>query len=369
MSLSTIAVNIRWDNRLRCCATKDSVASKLMAFSLQLCLVMLCVCVCVCGCGPGTKASNPASGIDSREATKTATTTASDTNSVSEFGEQPTAQAAERVTAPTPASSPSSEANAVAAIAPPAEPGVSGGAGLADSPTTDVDAVAQPSAEQLASWTSPDFEALQLLGCRESSEAGLVSHLAQAKDGRHYITAGTKVVLWSLGSETPVHVFWEASGEQSVKSLAVSPNGKWFAVGDSDGMLRMWSVADHKELNSKQLYANDNDIVQIAVSPDGQEICTISYDDEITLWSAQQLEQKNRFKVDTDSLKQIEYLTNDLLVAAGKTTSSWNVRTGKLEKVLSPGRYNFSLARSPDGKRFLFGEEEALSMNTSQKSR
>jgi WD40 repeat protein len=358
MSLSTIAVNIRWDNRLRFCATMDSVASKLMVFSLQLCLGMLCVC----GCGTGPKASNPASQIDSREAPKTETTTGSEANSASEVGEKPTAQADERGPAPTTASSLSPEANAVPAIAPPADPEVSGGAGLADSPANDVEAVAQPSAEQLARWTSPDFETLQLLGCLESSEAGLVSHLAQAKDGRHYITAGTKVVLWSLESETPVHVFWEGSGEQSVKSLAVSPNGKWFAVGDSDGMLRMWSVADHKELNTKQLYANDSDIVQIAISPDGQEICTISYDDEIRLWSAQQLEQKNRFKVDTDSLKQIEYLTNDLLVAAGKTTSSWNVRTGKLEKVLSPGRYNFSLARSPDGKRFLFGEEEALSL-------
>ena len=216
----------------------------------------------------------------------------------------------------------------------------------------------EPTPAQIARWARTDFEQLQLLTCRESNAAGLVSNLADTLDGRHFITAGTNVTLWSIETDVPEHVFLELTDDQTIKSLTVSPDGKWFAAGDSEGTLRVWNIADRKELNSKKLYSTG--IVQTAISPDSQEIATISYNDEITIWSEDQLQQKNRFKVDTNGLKRIEYITPELLVAAGESTSSWNVRTGKLEKLLSPGRYNFTIARDPDRTRFLFGEEDAL---------
>ncbi len=216
----------------------------------------------------------------------------------------------------------------------------------------------EPTPEQLVRWARGDFEPLQLLACRESSASGFVSHLAHTLDGRHFITAGTRVTLWSIETDVPEHVFLELTDDQTIKSLAVSPDGKWFAAGDSEGILRIWDISDRKELNSKKLYSTG--IIQIAVSPDSQEIATISYNNEITIWSADQLQQKNRFEVDTNGLKRIEYMTPELLVAAGETTSSWNVRTGKPEKTLSPGRYNFTMARNPDGTRFLFSAEDAL---------
>ncbi len=216
----------------------------------------------------------------------------------------------------------------------------------------------EPTPEQLVRWARGDFEPLQLLACRESNAAGFVSHLAHTLDGRYFITAGTRVTLWSIETDVPEHVFLELTDDQTIESLAVSPDGKWFAAGDSEGTLRVWSIPDRKELNSEKLYSTG--IIQIAISPDSQEIATISYNNEISIWSADQLQQKNRFEVDTNGLKRIEYMTPELLVAAGETTSSWNVLTGKLEKMLSPGRYNFTMARNPDGTRFLFGAEEAL---------
>ena len=58
---------------------------------------------------------------------------------------------------------------------------------------------------------------------------------------------------------------------------------------------------------SKKL--NSNDIVDIAISPDSSELAIISYDDEVSIWSSDQLEEKNRFKVNTKGLKRIVYLT------------------------------------------------------------
>lgn len=46
--------------------------------------------------------------------------------------------------------------------------------------------------------------------------------------------------------------------------------------------------------------------------------------------------------------------------ATGETTMCLNVMTGRLEKTLPGGRYNFTMARSPDGSRFVTGGDGAL---------
>ena len=221
--------------------------------------------------------------------------------------------------------------------------------GPAVGPPPPVKQVIKPTPEQLAKWAPVEFEPLQMLSCRESSAIGFVAGMTHTTDGKHFILAGTSVSLWSVDADGPEHVFLKLTGEQSIKSLAVSPDGKWFAAGDSEGTLHIWSLADKEELHSKKLYSDD--IIQIAISPDSKEIATISYDGEIVIWSADGLQEKNRFKTDTNSLKRIEYMTPGVLVASGETTSSWNVETGKPEKKLSPGRYRYTLARSPDGSR------------------
>lgn len=218
----------------------------------------------------------------------------------------------------------------------------------------------QPSAEQLARWTRKEFAPLLLLACQDSEATGFVSTLAPTNDGRHFILAGTKITLWSITGEAPEHVFLETTDNQTIKSLAVSPDGKWFAAGDSRGTIRLWSLEDRSELASKKLYSTG--IIQIVISPDSKEIATISYDDEITIRSSESLQERKSFKVDTNGMKRIEYMTSELLVAAGETTSSWNVQTGEHVQTLSPGRYQFTMARSLDGGQFLFGDNESLKL-------
>ncbi len=219
----------------------------------------------------------------------------------------------------------------------------------------------KPTQEQLARWARAPFEPLQLLACREWEKTGFVTCMAHTPDGRQFILAGSKLAIWSLVGDEPEHTMLDLidlNKNQSFRALAVSPDGKWFAAGDSEGTIRIWNLSDRKELISKELYSND--ITQIAISPDSTEIATTTYADEVTIWNATTLEQKNRFKVETNSLKRILYMSQNLLAASGETTTSWDVSTGKLVQTLSPGRYNNVLAKSPDGKRFVFGDNEGL---------
>ena len=213
---------------------------------------------------------------------------------------------------------------------------------------------------QLAQWKRPAYEPLELLAFRQSAPVGFVTCMAYTPSGKQFVLAGTKVTLWSLTSTEPEHVFLDLAGggkERTIKSLAISPDGKWVAAGDSEGTLRIWDLADRNEPSTKKLYSTG--ITQIAISPDSQELATTSYTSEVTVWSAETLEQKHQLKIEA-GLKQILYMAPNLLVAAAEKTTLWNVSEGKLVKTLSPGRYNASLAYSKDGKSFAFGDKEGL---------
>lgn len=213
---------------------------------------------------------------------------------------------------------------------------------------------------QLALWKQPAFEPLSLLAFRQSASVGFVACVAYTPDGKNFVLAGTKVTLWSLTSAEPEHVFFDFQGggkDKTIKSLAISPDGKWVAAGDSEGTIRIWDLTERKERTSKKLYSTG--ITQIAFSPNSQEIATTTYTSEVTIWAADSLEQKSQFKVEP-GLKQILYMEQNLLVAAAEKTTLWNVSEGKPEKTLSLGRYNASLARSNDGKWFAFGDKEGL---------
>ena len=213
---------------------------------------------------------------------------------------------------------------------------------------------------QQALWKQPAYEPLQLLALRQSASVGFVTCMEHSPDGKYFVLAGTKVTLWSLTSAEPEHVFLDLLGDgkdKTIRSLAISPDGKWVAAGDSEGTLRIWDLAERKERTAKKLYSTG--IAQIAFSPDSQELATTTYTSEVTIWAAVTLEQKNQFKVEA-GLKQILYMAQNLLVAAAEKTIVWNVSEGKLSKTLSPGRYNASLARSKDGKWFAFGDKEGL---------
>ena len=221
----------------------------------------------------------------------------------------------------------------------------------------------QPTAEQLARWTKLDFDPLQLLAVRESDKIGLVTCMAPLPDGKGFILAGKKVTLWSIDGEKPDHAFLDLTSSQQelfIRCVAVSHDGQWFAAGDSGGRLHIWSLTDRNEIVSKELYKND--ISELAISPDSLEIATTSFGSEVTIWGAEKLNQKNRFTIDTNGVEAIKYLSPGVLVAAGETTSSWNTVTGKLRQQLSPGRYNFSLARSSDNQTFVFGTEAGLQL-------
>ena len=230
-----------------------------------------------------------------------------------------------------------------------------------EAPAAVAPTVVAATAEQIARWTPAAFEPVELLAIHEWEKTSFTSCIAGLPDGKQFIVAGSRVVLWSVALKGPEHVFLELTsddGDRHQQAMAAAPDGKWFAVGDSEGTLRVWSLADKSEIATKQLYSTG--IQDLAISPDGQEIATISYDKEITIWSVPEFNEKKKFEVTTQFVKRLVYVAPQVLAVAGETISAWNTSTGKLDRELSADRYSNALARSPDGTKFIFGGDEKL---------
>ncbi len=193
--------------------------------------------------------------------------------------------------------------------------------------------VATPTPDQRAAWKSPDYEPLVLLAAKESNKVGLVTCTAHTNDGQYYITAGYRLLLWSIDGTEPEHVFTtpsEGTPDVFIRSMAISPDGQRLAVGDSEGMVRLWNLHDRKEHATAKL--DSSDIVDLAFSPDSQSLATISFGDDVSIWSSETLEARGKFKAATNGVRRITFGSNDAIMVFGEKAMVYKAPDGTKDR-------------------------------------
>jgi WD40 repeat protein len=216
--------------------------------------------------------------------------------------------------------------------------------------------------EQLKLWTPAAYEPVELLGVYEWEKTSFTGRVAALPDGKHFLAVGSRVILWSLDNDKePEHVFLELTsddGDRDLLSLDVSPDGKWFVVGDSNGVLRVWNLADRSEIVTKEIYSTG--IPGLSISPDGKELATYTYGGEVTIWSTDKFEEIKKFEPDTTQLKEIMYVAPGVLAVVGESTLTCNTATGAVIEKFPDTRFAGGLARSADGSKFTYGADDKL---------
>lgn len=154
---------------------------------------------------------------------------------------------------------------------------------------------------------------------------------------------------------------------QSVKSVAISPDGQTLASGSYDKTIKIWNRTTGKELRT--LSGHSNRIRQVAISPDGQTLASSSDDATIKIWniSTGQLLQNitNGDSRSDSSVSSIAFSPDSQTFAsAGYAPQSniikiWNKSTGKELRTLT-GHRDFvnAVAFSPDGKTIGSGSSD-----------
>ncbi len=142
----------------------------------------------------------------------------------------------------------------------------------------------------------------------------------------------------------------------SILVVAFSPNGNLLATGDSNGDVRLWSVAKGQPLLTFQ--GHNNWIFSVAWSPDGRTLASGSYDQTVKLWDLN-TGQCLRSIPENNSVLSVAWSPDGQMLASGsydQTVKLWDPQTGSHLKTLS-GHTNwvFSIAWSPDGEKLASG--------------
>jgi WD40 repeat protein len=94
------------------------------------------------------------------------------------------------------------------------------------------------------------------------------------------------------GSDDNTVRLWDISGnpiaqplrghEESVSSVAISPDGKMIASGSDDNTVRLWDISGNPI--GQPLRGHEESVSSVAISPDGKMIVSGSYDYTVRLW-------------------------------------------------------------------------------------
>ena len=112
--------------------------------------------------------------------------------------------------------------------------------------------------------------------------SGWVNGLALLPDGQTLISAGPDIRFWDVRTrrENALQLNPRA-GEYHC--LALSPDGRRFAAGASDGRITIWDVASHQEVAT--LEGHQESVMQLAFTPDGDHLVSVSKD-QLRVWRA-----------------------------------------------------------------------------------
>jgi len=168
----------------------------------------------------------------------------------------------------------------------------------------------------------------------------------------------------SLSDPASVFVSFGSGHENSITSVAFSPNGRDVLTGSLDKTARLWDVATGKEL--RRFEGHTAAVNSVAFSPNGRQVLTgagrifgDSSDNTARLWDVTTGNELRRFEGHTNAVWSVTFSPDGRQVLTGshdKTARLWDVTTGnELRRFEGHTAAVNAVAFSPDGRQVLTG--------------
>ncbi|TFK65886.1 WD40 repeat-like protein [Pluteus cervinus] len=207
-----------------------------------------------------------------------------------------------------------------------------------------------------ANWKSRQGHTMILKNHQDS-----VTSVAFSPDGK-YVVSGSEdktVRIWEV--ETGQQKGPSLEGHDNyVTSVAFSPDGKYVVSGSDDNTMRIWEVETGQQKGTS-LEGHNNSVNSVSFSPDGKHVVSGSWDKTVRLWEVETGQQKGLSLEGHDgSVYSVAFSPNGKYVVSGSddnTVRVWKVETGQQTGTSLEGHNNFvkSVAFSPDGKYVVSG--------------
>lgn len=181
---------------------------------------------------------------------------------------------------------------------------------------------------------------------------GGASPLAASPDG---------ALLASGGYDGAVRIWRVADGRQlaaltghggTVWSIAWSPDGRWLASAGEDKLIRIWRAADFGLAHT--LAGHERNIWSVRFSPDSRTLASGSFDHSIRLWDVASARLIRRLAGHDQAVVGVAFSPDGRLLASGgddATVRLWRLADGAPLGVLTGGSdHVYFVAFSPDGR-------------------
>ena len=205
--------------------------------------------------------------------------------------------------------------------------------------------------------------ALQMTAQRNPSYAGgnllnLLLHQSAPHRWTRRIEDRDPAHVYLRGVKLPNIDFRDADLEHSVfndtfgavYSIAISPDGQFFAGGTADGEVRLWRMSDGQPLSI--ITGHHDSIWSIAFSPDGKTLVSASADKTARIWDMETLAPLHILRGHTAALQTVAFHPD-------RTIRLWDVETVESYFVLlGHANWVLSLAFTQEGEMLISGSED-----------
>jgi WD40 repeat protein len=169
-----------------------------------------------------------------------------------------------------------------------------------------------PSKRELGRLTDPELMKKGIYTAAGVADLDLIQSLKFSPDNTLLASGGFRTVkLWR--KPQPVKALDLAGLETTARSLATSADGKWAAIGEENGKIRIFEVATGKL--AKTLEGHSGAATGVAFTADGTKLVSGSQDKTFRVWNV--ADQKELVKIETPAP-----VNAVALVAEGKTIAT-----------------------------------------------
>ena len=146
----------------------------------------------------------------------------------------------------------------------------------------------------------------------------------------------------------------------SIGAVTFSPDGTLLATGDASGEIRLWQVADGKQLLT--CTGHSGWVRSVTFSPDGATLASASSDQTIRLWDVSSGDCLKELREHSGWVRSVTFSPDGNTLASGSgdnTIKLWDVSSGDcLQTLQGHQHWVWSVTFSPDGRHLASGSED-----------
>ncbi|MEH2164341.1 MAG: serine/threonine-protein kinase [Nostoc sp.] len=179
-----------------------------------------------------------------------------------------------------------------------------------------------------------------------------VLSIAISPDGKTIASSGGNgtIKLWNLATGKQISSLNTYS--QQVNTVVISPNGKTLVSASDDSTIKVWDLKTGKQIRT--LAGHSDSVHALAISADSETLISGSDDNTIKIWDLATGEQIRTLVGHIFWVRSVAISPDSLILASGsfdKTIKIWNLTKGYSIRTLEGNHQTVtSVAISPDGK-------------------